>query len=185
MTTLRSRIHTESTCGSAVSILANLFVYRCHFGISFESLRNFVSPTLLSLVISQILLCFQSARVPTGKQSVLPEMTNHTPVRSDELRIDFERRSIDTQTYATVVEAGGERVCVRQGFMALCVKSSLSFGVPELFTLRYSAPNMKHANTNCCRDIVQSCHGSSDVQPVLAKSIRRTRPTTHTEFFKL
>ena len=127
MTTLRSRIHTESTCGSAVSILANLFVYRCHFGISFESLRNFVSPTLLSLVISQIFLCFQSARVPTGKQPVLPEMTNHTPVRSDELRIDFERRSIDTQTYATVVEAGGKRVCVRQGFMALCVRSSLSF----------------------------------------------------------
>ena len=128
MTTLRSRIHTESTRGSAVPILANMFVYRCHFGTSFESLRNFVSPTLLSLVISQIFLCFQSARVPTGKQSVLPEMTNHTPVRSDELRIDFERRSIDTETYATAVGAGGKRICVRQGFMALRVRSSLSYG---------------------------------------------------------
>ena len=43
MTTLRSRIHTESTSGFAVSILANLFVYRCHFGISFESFEYFVS----------------------------------------------------------------------------------------------------------------------------------------------
>ena len=44
MTTLRSRIHTESTSGFAVSILANLFVYRRHFGISFESFEYFVSP---------------------------------------------------------------------------------------------------------------------------------------------
>ena len=62
------------------------------------------------------------------EQSVLPEMTNHTPVRSDELRIDFERRSIDTETYATAVGAGGKRICVRQGFMALRVRSSLSYG---------------------------------------------------------
>ena len=48
MTTLRSRIHTESTRGSAVSILADTFVYRCHFAISFESLRNFVSSPDLS-----------------------------------------------------------------------------------------------------------------------------------------
>ena len=66
------------------------------------------------------------ATTTDGKQSVLPEMTNHIPVRNDELRIDFERRSIDMQTYATVVEAGGKRVCVRQGFMALSVRSSLS-----------------------------------------------------------
>ena len=44
MTTLRSRIHTESTCGFAVSILVNLFVYRCHFGISFESLKILFHP---------------------------------------------------------------------------------------------------------------------------------------------
>ena len=141
-----SRIHTESTCGSAVSIIANLFVYRCHFGISFESLRNFVSPTLHSLDISLIFLCFQSARVPTGKQSVLPEMTNHTPVRSDELRIDFERRSIDTQTYATVVEAGGKRVCVRQGFMALSVRSSLSGGLSNI-SLAFP-----HTGSRCLQD---------------------------------
>ena len=58
MTTLRSRIHTESTSGFAVSILANLFVYRCHFGISFESFEYFVSPTLLSLFHFDIFLCF-------------------------------------------------------------------------------------------------------------------------------
>ena len=117
MTTLRSRIHTESTSGFAVSILANLFVYRCHFGISFESFEYFVSPTLLSLFHFDIFLCFQSARAPTGKQSVLPEMTNHIPVRIAELRIDFERRSIHTQTYATVAEAGGkESACARDSW---------------------------------------------------------------------
>ena len=58
-----------------------------------------------------------SGTTTDGKQSVLPEMTNHTPARSDELRIDFERRSIDTQTYATVVEAGGkESACARDSW---------------------------------------------------------------------
>ena len=83
-------------------------------------------------------LRWEDATTTDGKQSVLPEMTNHTPVRSDELRIDFERRSIDTQTYATAVGAGGKRVCVRQGFMALRVRSSLSCStcVCEMTTLR-------------------------------------------------
>ena len=67
--------------------------------------------------VGGVRLRWEDATTTDGKQSVLPEMTNHTPVRSDELRIDFERRSIDAQTYATVVEAGGkESACARDSW---------------------------------------------------------------------